>query len=538
MAKNIIYDIEARMKLLSGIDQLANAVKVTMGPKGRNVVLEKKFGSPHITKDGVTVAEAIDLHDPMENLGAQLVKEVASKTAKDAGDGTTTATVLARELFSKSIKYVTAGADAKQVKEGMEQAMKQVINYLRLLSIKTETNEQIMQVATLSANGDKKIGDLVAKAIGKVGKDGIITVEEATGVESSVSFTEGMQLDNGYLSHYFVTDKERMKAELENPLILITNQKLSVVADILQLLNEISQTKRPLLIIADDIEEQILSALILNHTRGIKVAAIKAPGFGDRRKEQLEDIALQTGAKFINKELGEQLQSVSIHDLGSCSSVTIDKDKTTIVEGKGDPEKVNLLKEELQKALAGNILPQEKEKLQQRLAVFTGTAAKISLAAYTETEMKEKRDRLEDALFATRAAIEEGTVPGGGVALLRASNTLEIFETSNTDQLRGARIVKEALRIPAATIAANAGKESTVVINRILAGEGDTGYNASTDKFDSMRMAGIIDPTKVTRLALENAISVAGIMLMTYCLVAEANEDPEEEEEEKSQVNI
>jgi chaperonin GroEL len=538
MAKNIIYDIEARMKLLSGIDQLANAVKVTMGPKGRNVVLEKKFGSPHITKDGVTVAEAIDLHDPMENLGAQLVKEVASKTAKDAGDGTTTATVLARELFSKSIKYVTAGADAKQVKEGMEQAMKQVINYLRLLSNKTETNEQIMQVATLSANGDKKIGDLVAKAIGKVGKDGIITVEEATGVESSVSFTEGMQLDKGYLSHYFVTDKERMKAELENPLILITNQKLSVVADILQLLNEISQTKRPLLIIADDIEEQILSALILNHTRGIKVAAIKAPGFGDRRKEQLEDIALQTGAKFINKELGEQLQSVSIHDLGSCSSVTIDKDKTTIVEGKGDPEKVNLLKEELQKALAGNILPQEKEKLQQRLAVFTGTAAKISLAAYTETEMKEKRDRLEDALFATRAAIEEGTVPGGGVALLRASNTLEIFETSNTDQLRGARIVKEALRIPAATIAANAGKESTVVINRILAGEGDTGYNASTDKFDSMRMAGIIDPTKVTRLALENAISVAGIMLMTYCLVAEANEDPEEEEEEKSQVNI
>lgn len=529
MAKNIIYDLEARKKLLAGIDQLADAVKVTMGPKGRCVVLGKPFGKSQITKDGVAVAEAIELEDNMENIGAQLVKVVAKKTAEQAGDGTTTATVLARELFAGSIKYVTAGADARQVKEGIEKATGKVYEYLKLLAEPIETGEQVKQVATLSANGDAEIGYLIAQAIQKAGKNGVIALEEAAGTTSELTITEGLKLDQGYISHHFITDKDKMKVELDNPAILVTDQKIAAIADIIHLLNELSEQQRGLLIIADDLDGQVLTTLVVNNNQGaLKVAAIKAPGVGDRKTQLLEDIALTTGARFVSKDRQNQLVNITIDELGSCRKVIVDKNSTTILEGNSDKEKIQQHVDHLSAQLKSESVNADKEIIKERIALLTGGAANIHIAAQTETEMQEKKDRAEDALQATRAAMEEGIVPGGGLALLRSRITLENFSLNSEDQKTGSQILFKALEAPLATIAANSGAEPTVIVNKVINGENTIGYNAATGAFEALRAAGIMDPAKVTRLALKHAVSVTGQMLMTYCLVAEEQEPKEE----------
>jgi chaperonin GroEL len=531
MAKEILYDIEAKTKLVSGIVKLTEVVKVTMGPKGRYVALGQNNHSPHITRDGVTVARTIVLPDHMENIGAQLVKEVASRTAEEAGDGTTTATVLACAIFCRSLKYVTAGANDGQVRIGIEQGMKAVINELKKMSIPVNTPEQIRQVAALSANQDDKIGDLVTKAIGKVGKDGIITVDEASGTTSSLTFTEGAKIESGYLSHHFVTDVTKSVASLENPLIFVTDQKIQGLAEILPLLEKVVEAGKPILIIADAVENEALTALVVNHTRGaIKIAVIKAPGFGDQRREALEDLALLTGATFVSEAAGHKLNKVQTDHLGTATKVIIDKDSTTFIEGAGNKSEVQKKVAEL-KAQNKNTDKFESEKLSKRIALLTGSVAQINLAAHTESEMIEIKDRVDDSLQATRAAIEEGIVPGGGVALLRSSGILDTLTAHNEDQRAGFKILKVSLEEPALTIARNAGAESFVIVEKILKGKDDFGFNAATGQFDRLISAGIVDPLKVVRLALEHAVSIAGMMLTTYCLIAEE----QQRKEEKSQ---
>lgn len=527
MAKNIIYDLEARKKLLAGIDKLTDAVKVTMGPKGRNVVLGKPYGSVQITKDGVTVAKAIVLKDNMENMGAQLVKTVAQRTAEEAGDGTTTATVLARALFSECIKYVTAGADARELKVGIEKAEIMVNNYLQLLAEPVDTVEDIKQVATLSANGDTEIGYLVARAIQKVGKDGLVTLEEGAGTSSEITFTEGLKIDQGYLSHNFITNKDNMTVELEDPAILVTDQKITSINEIIHLLNKIAEQQKSLLIIADEIDEQVLNTLMVNNSKGVlKLAVVKAPGVGEYKTRQLKDIALATGATFVSKDYQAQLIKTVINDLGGCRKVIVTKNSTAIFEGKGDSNEIQKYVEQLKSLLKSD--SSEKETIQQRIAFLTGGAVKIHIAAHTETEMQEKKDRFEDALQATRAAMEEGVVPGGGIALLRSRVTLKNKLSLETkDQRNGCNILYKALEVPLATIAANSGAESKVIINKVVNAKNGIGYNAASGSFEILKTAGIIDPAKVTRLALKHAVSVAGQMLMTYCLVAEDQEKTE-----------
>jgi chaperonin GroEL len=523
MAKQLFFDIEARNKMKRGVDILANAVKVTLGPKGRNVVLEKKFGAPSITKDGVTVAKEIELEDPIENMGAQMVKEVASKTADIAGDGTTTATVLAQAIIGEGLKNVAAGANPMDLKRGIDKAVEKVVASLNAQSqtIGNDKNK-IEQVASISANNDNNIGKLIAQAFGKVGKEGVITVEEAKGTDTTVEVVEGMQFDRGYISPYFVTNSEKMQAELENPFILIYDKKISAMKDILHILEKVAQSGRPLLIIAEDLEGEALATLVVNKLRGtIKVAAVKAPGFGDRRKEMLTDIATLTEGIVISEELGHKLEAADLKSLGQASSVTIDKDNTTIVGGKGKKalilERVNQIKAQIENTTSDY----DKEKLQERLAKLAGGVAVLYIGAATEMEMKEKKDRVDDALHATRAAVEEGIVPGGGIAYIRAVESLEKLKGANEDETTGIAIVKRALEEPLRQIVANCGVEGSIVVQKVKEGKGDYGFNARTEVYENLLKAGVIDPTKVTRIALENAASIAGMLLTTECVVAD-----------------
>jgi chaperonin GroEL len=529
MAKIIKFDTEVRSGLKEGVDKLANAVKVTLGPKGRNVILQKQFGVPHITKDGVSVAKEIELEDPIENIGAQLVKEVASKTADQAGDGTTTATVLAQEIFTLGIKNVAAGANPMDLKRGIDDAVKIVTTELAKLSKPIKTSKEIEQVATISANNDSSIGAMIASAMEKVGKDGIITVEEAKGTETEVKTVEGMQLDRGYLSPYFVTNQESMEAELDTPYILLYDKKISSMKDILPVLEQTAQTGKPLLIIAEDIDGEALATLVVNKLRGtIKVAAIKAPGFGDRRKEILEDIAVLTNGRVISQEVGLTLDKVTLDDLGTTEKITIDKDTTTFINGGGNAEtiktRIDLIKSQIEKTTSDY----DKEKLQERLSKLSGGVAILYIGATTEVEMKEKKDRVDDALHATRAAVAEGIVPGGGVALIRAQSALEKIkvEVSN-DYHTGILIVRKAIEAPLRTIVQNGGGSAEVIINKVCEIGGNFGYNARTEEYVDMLEAGIIDPTKVTRLALENAASIASLLLTTECIVANKKEEKE-----------
>ena len=525
-SKSITFDAEAREKLKKGVDTLADAVKVTLGPKGRNVILDKKFGAPSITKDGVTVAKDIDLKDPIENMGAQLVKEVASKTADFAGDGTTTATVLAQAVFKEGIKNVVAGANPMDLKRGIDKAVSSIIEELRSISKPISNSEEIKQVATISANNDSEIGTMIADAMEKVGKDGVITVEEAKGTETEVKTVEGMQFDRGYLSPYFVTNTEKMEAELENPYILIHDKKVSSMKDLLPVLEAVSQTGRPLLIIAEDIEGEALATLVVNKIRGaLKIAAVKAPGFGDRRKAMLEDIAILTGGTVISEERGFKLENATIDFLGTAEKIVIDKDNTTVVNGAGEASGIEARVNEIKAQIETTSSDYDKEKLQERLAKLSGGVAVLYIGAATEVEMKEKKDRVDDALHATRAAIAEGIVPGGGVALLRACSKLEKLVHEHPDQETGGKIILNAIEAPLRTIVANAGGEGSVVIQKVKEGKGEFGYNARLDQYEDMVKAGIIDPTKVTRLALENASSVAGLLLTTECVVADEEED-------------
>ena len=523
MAKQLFFDIEARNKMKKGVDILANAVKVTLGPKGRNVVLEKKFGSPSITKDGVTVAKEIELEDPIENMGAQMVKEVASKTADIAGDGTTTATVLAQSIISEGLKNVAAGANPMDLKRGIDKAVEKVV---ASLSAQSQTigndSRKIEQVASISANNDNNIGKLIAQAFGKVGKEGVITVEEAKGTDTTVEVVEGMQFDRGYISPYFVTNSEKMQAELENPYILIYDKKISAMKDILHILEKVAQSGRPLLIIAEDLEGEALATLVVNKLRGtIKVAAVKAPGFGDRRKEMLTDIATLTEGIVISEELGHKLEAADLKSLGQASSVTIDKDNTTIVGGKGKKavilERVNQIKAQIENTTSDY----DREKLQERLAKLAGGVAVLYIGAATEMEMKEKKDRVDDALHATRAAVEEGIVPGGGVAYIRAIDSLEKLKGANEDETTGIQIVKRALEEPIRQIVVNSGIEGSIVVQKVKEGKADFGFNARTEVYENLLKAGVIDPTKVTRIALENAASIAGMLLTTECVIAD-----------------
>ncbi len=527
MAKVIKFDVEARNGLKVGVDKLANAVKVTLGPKGRNVILQKSYGAPHITKDGVSVAKEIELEDPIENMGAQLVKEVAQKTADLAGDGTTTATVLAQEIFALGIKNVAAGANPMDLKRGIDKAVVSIVDELKNISKKISTNQEIEQVARVSANNDIEIGSMIAEAMDKVGKDGIITVEEAKGTETSVKTVEGMQFDKGYLSPYFVTNQETMDAQLDAPYVLIYDKRITAMKDILPILEATAQTNKPLLIIAEDIDGEALATLVVNKMRGtLKVAAVKAPAFGDRRKEILADIATITGGTFISEEIGLTLDKVTLSMLGKAEKITIDKDTTTIINGAGSSEdikaRIDLIKNQIEKSTSDY----DKEKLQERLSKLAGGVAIIYIGAATETELKEKKDRVDDALHATRAAVAEGIVPGGGVALIRAQSVLANMDYSKIDDYHtGILIVSKAIEAPLRTIVQNGGGSAEVVINEVKGGKNNMGYNARTEKFEDLVEAGIIDPTKVTRLALENAASIASLLLTTECVVAAEKEE-------------
>ena len=525
MAKEIHFNTESRENLRKGVDILANAVKVTLGPKGRNVILDKKFGAPTVTKDGVSVAKEIDLKDPVENMGAQLVKEVASKTADDAGDGTTTATVLAQAIFNTGIKNVAAGANPMDLKRGIDKAVQEVVKNLQSQSKDIKDSSEISQVATVSANNDHEIGKMIADAMDKVGKDGVITVEEAKGTETEVKTVEGMQFDRGYLSPYFVTNSDKMEAELENPYILIYDKKISAMKELLPVLEAVSQTGKPLLIIAEDIEGEALATIVVNKIRGaLKVAAVKAPGFGDRRKAMLEDLAILTGGTVISEERGYKLESATIDYLGTAEKVNIDKDNTTVVSGAGKKDDIVARVNQLKKQIDTTTSEYDKEKLQERLAKLSGGVAILYVGAATEVEMKENKDRVDDALHATRAAVQEGIVAGGGTAFLRSVSTLDKLNLENDDQNTGVLIVKTALESPIRTIVENSGGEGSVIIQKIKEGKGDFGYNAAIDKFESMFKAGIIDPTKVSRLALENAASIAGLLITTECVVVDEPE--------------
>jgi len=525
MAKEIHFNTESRENLRKGVDILANAVKVTLGPKGRNVILDKKFGAPTVTKDGVSVAKEIELKDPVENMGAQLVKEVASKTADDAGDGTTTATVLAQAIFNTGIKNVAAGANPMDLKRGIDKAVQEVVKNLQSQSKDIKDSSEISQVATVSANNDHEIGKMIADAMDKVGKDGVITVEEAKGTETEVKTVEGMQFDRGYLSPYFVTNSDKMEAELENPYILIYDKKISAMKELLPVLEAVSQTGKPLLIIAEDIEGEALATIVVNKIRGaLKVAAVKAPGFGDRRKAMLEDLAILTGGTVISEERGYKLESATIDYLGTAEKVNIDKDNTTVVSGAGKKDDIVARVNQLKKQIDTTTSEYDKEKLQERLAKLSGGVAILYVGAATEVEMKEKKDRVDDALHATRAAVQEGIVAGGGTAFLRSVSSLDKLDLENDDQNTGVLIVKTALESPIRTIVENSGGEGSVIIQKIKEGKGDFGYNAAIDKFESMFKAGIIDPTKVSRLALENAASIAGLLITTECVVVDEPE--------------
>jgi chaperonin GroEL len=524
MAKMIFFDIEARNKMKKGVDTLANAVKVTLGPKGRNVVIEKKFGAPQVTKDGVTVAKEIELEDPIENMGAQMVKEVASKTADLAGDGTTTATVLAQSIISEGLKMVAAGANPMDLKRGIDKAVRAVVESLVAQKKDVGNNSRMIeQVATISANNDNEIGKLIAQAMAKVGKEGVITVEEAKGTDTTVDVVEGMQFDRGYISPYFVTNSEKMQAELQAPFILIYDKKISAMKDILSILEKVAQTGRPLMIISEDLDGEALATLVVNKLRGtIKVAAVKAPGFGDRRKEMLTDLAVLTGGTVISEELGNKLEGVELTSLGQAASITIDKDNTVIVGGKGKKSEIVARVNQIKAQVENTTSDYDKEKLQERLAKLAGGVAVLYVGAATEVEMKEKKDRVDDALHATRAAVEEGIVPGGGVAYIRAIASLEKLKGAlNADETTGIAIVKRAIEEPLRQIVANSGIEGSIVVQTIKEGEGDYGFNARTEVYENLFKAGVIDPTKVARVALENAASIAGMLLTTECVIAD-----------------
>ncbi len=526
MAKNISFDLKARDGLLKGVDKLANAVKVTLGPKGRNVIIGKKFGAPSVTKDGVSVAKEIELKDPIENMGAQLLKEVASKTADEAGDGTTTATVLAQSIYKHGLKNVTSGANPMDLKRGIDKAVKAVVENLNKQSKTISNSQEIEQVGTISANNDATIGKMIAEAMDKVGKDGVITVEEARGTETEVKTVEGMQFDRGYQSPYFVTNTEKMEAELENPYVLIYDKKISSMKELLPILEAVSQTGKPLLIISEEVEGEALATLVVNKIRGsLKIAAVKAPGFGDRRKAMLEDIAVLTGGTMISEERGYKLEGATLEYLGTAEKITIDKDNTTIVNGGGKKEDIEARVSQIKSQVENTTSDYDKEKLQERLAKLSGGVAILYIGAATEVEMKEKKDRVDDALHATRAAVQEGVVAGGGIALLRAIAVLDKVETENADQKTGVNIIRLALESPLRTIVENAGGEASVIINKVLEGKDDYGYNAREDKFENLFKAGVIDPTKVTRLALENAASISGLLLTTECVVSDEEEE-------------
>ncbi|MFD3275806.1 chaperonin GroEL [Aquirufa echingensis] len=529
MAKELYFDSEAREKMKRGVDTLANAVKVTLGPKGRNVIIDKKFGSPSITKDGVSVAKEIELEDPVENMGAQLVKEVASKTADQAGDGTTTATVLTQAIYTIGSKNVAAGANPMDLKKGIEKAVEAIVANLKGQSRPITTSNEIAQVATISANNDFEIGTMISSAMDKVGREGVITVEEARGTETEVKTVEGMQFDRGYLSPYFVTNTEKMEVELEKPFILISEKKVSSMKELLPVLEGVAQTGRPLLIISEDVDGEALATLVVNKIRGaLKVAAVKAPGFGDRRKAMLEDIAILTGGTVISEERGFKLENATIEYLGQAEKIIIDKDNTTVVNGAGSADDITNRVNQIKAQIENTTSDYDREKLQERLAKLSGGVAILYIGAATEVEMKEKKDRVDDALHATRAAVEEGIIAGGGVALIRAISSLDGLKGENEDQTTGINIIRQAVESPLRTIVANAGGEGSVVINAVKGGKDDFGYNAREDKYENMIAAGIIDPTKVTRLALENAASIAGLLLTTECVIADkpANEAP------------
>jgi chaperonin GroEL len=525
-AKELLFNTDARSKLKRGVDQLAEAVKVTLGPKGRNVVIDKKFGSPTVTKDGVTVAKEIELSDPIENMGAQMVKEVATKTSDLAGDGTTTATVLAQAIFREGLKNVTAGANPMELKRGIDRAVEAVVEQLRSISVPSAGKKEIAQVGTISANNDKEIGNLIAEAMEKVGKDGVITVEEAKGLETTLETVEGMQFDRGYLSPYFVTDPEKMEAVMEDPYILIHDKKISAMKELLPLLEKTAQSGKPLLIIAEDVEGEALATLVVNKLRGtLKVCAVKAPGFGDRRKEMLRDIAVLAGGQVISEELGFKLENATLSDLGRAKRVVVDKDNTTIVDGKGKSDDIKGRIAEIRGAIEKSTSDYDREKLQERLAKLSGGVAVINVGAATETELKEKKARVEDALHATRAAVEEGIVPGGGVALIRAQSALDKIKGTDDEKI-GVEIVRRALEEPIRMIAQNAGAEGSIVVARVKESKDKNfGYNAATDVYEDLVKAGVIDPTKVTRTALQNAASIAGLLLTTECVVVEKKEE-------------
>ncbi|MGD8868102.1 MAG: chaperonin GroEL [Gemmatimonadales bacterium] len=527
MAKVLEFDAKARSKLKTGVDILAKAVTVTLGPKGRNVVLEKKFGSPTITKDGVTVAKEIELEDAVENMGAQMVKEVASKTSDVAGDGTTTATVIAQAVFSQGLKAVTGGVNPMALKRGIDVAVDAVVDELKAISVETKGKKEIAQVGAISANNDKEIGDIIAEAMEKVGKDGVITVEEARGMETELETVEGMQFDRGYLSPYFVTDPEKMEGVLEDPYILIHDKKISTMKDLLPVLEKVAQTGRSMLIISEDVEGEALATLVVNKLRGtLKVIAVKAPGFGDRRKQMLQDIAIVSGGKVISEEVGFKLENTVIGDLGQAKRVVVDKDATTIIDGAGSEDSIQGRIQEIRAAIDKSTSDYDREKLQERLAKLAGGVAVINVGAPTETEMKEKKARVEDALHATRAAVEEGIVPGGGVALLWAQKKLDALKIKDHDTQMGVDIVRRAIEEPTRQIAANAGKEGSIVVERIREkNELSYGYNAQDDKYEDLVKAGVIDPTKVTRSALQNAASIAGLLLTTEAVIVEKKEE-------------
>jgi chaperonin GroEL len=525
-AKELHFNTDARAALKRGVDQLAEAVKVTLGPKGRNVVIDKKFGAPTVTKDGVTVAKEIELPDALENMGAQMVKEVATKTSELAGDGTTTATILAQAIFREGLKNVTAGANPMALKRGIDAAVAAVVEDLKKMSLPTKGKKEIAQVGAISANNDKEIGDLIAEAMEKVGKDGVITVEEAKGLETTLETVEGMQFDRGYLSPYFVTDPEKMEAALEDALILIHDKKISSMKDLLPILEKVAQMGKPLLIIAEDIEGEALATLVVNKLRGtLRVAAVKAPGFGDRRKAMLEDIGVLTGGQVISEELGLKLENAVVTDLGSAKRIVVDKETTTLIDGRGDEEKIKGRVKEIKAAVEKTTSDYDREKLQERLAKLAGGVAVINVGAPTESEMKEKKARVEDALHATRAAVEEGIVPGGGVALIRAQKALKSLKLAESDEQIGVDIVRKAIEEPMRIIVQNAGGEGSIVVEKIRQSKDNNyGYNALTDQYEDLVAAGVIDPTKVTRTALQNAASISGLLLTTEALIVEKKE--------------
>ena len=530
MAKEILFNIEARDQLKKGVDALANAVKVTLGPKGRNVIIEKKFGAPHITKDGVTVAKEIELTDAYQNTGAQLVKEVASKTGDDAGDGTTTATVLAQAIIAEGLKNVTAGASPMDIKRGIDKAVAKVVDSIKHQAEKVGDNyDKIEQVATVSANNDPVIGKLIADAMRKVSKDGVITIEEAKGTDTTIGVVEGMQFDRGYLSAYFVTNTEKMECEMEKPYILIYDKKISNLKDFLPILEPAVQSGRPLLVIAEDVDSEALTTLVVNRLRSqLKICAVKAPGFGDRRKEMLEDIAVLTGGVVISEEKGLKLEQATIEMLGTADKVTVSKDNTTIVNGAGAKENIKERCDQIKAQIAATKSDYDREKLQERLAKLSGGVAVLYVGAASEVEMKEKKDRVDDALRATRAAIEEGIIPGGGVAYIRAIDVIEDMKGDNADETTGVEIIKRAIEEPLRQIVANAGKEGAVVVQKVREGKGDFGYNARLDIYENLHAAGVVDPAKVARVALENAASIAGMFLTTECVIVEKKEDKPE----------